>query len=249
MSPPLSPQIHTEYLDYVEGETVCQAYVAYAESSEARRPGILVAHAWDGQSEPIRERVEQLAGLGYVGFALDVYGKGVRGGVMEDNSHLMGPFMADRALLRRRLLAGLAAARRHERIDPDRIAAIGYCFGGLCALDLARSAAPGLRGVVSFHGLFHPPALGPQAPIQAKVLILHGWDDPMAPPADVLAVTKELTEAKADWQLHAYGHAMHAFTYPGANNPQAGIQYNAAAERRSWIAMRAFLEETLNEGA
>jgi dienelactone hydrolase len=245
MPTPTSPQLHTEYLDYVEGETVCQAYVAHDASSASKRPCILVAHAWDGQNEPIRALTERLAQLGYLGFALDVYGKGVRGGVADDNSRLMAPFVKDRALLRRRLEAGLAVARRHPRVDPDRIAAIGYCFGGLCVLDLARSAALGLKGVVSFHGVLMPPALGPQAPIHAKVLVLHGWEDPMVPPVDVLALTRELTEAKADWQLHAYGHAMHAFTFPGANNPQAGILYNEAAARRSWSAMRAFLDEVL----
>lgn len=248
MSTTTSPRIQSEYLDYFEGETVCQAYVAHDAAIRSKRACVLVAHAWDGQNEPIRAKAEELAQLGYVAFALDVYGKGVRGGVMEDNSRLMGPFMKDRGLLRRRLEAGLAAARRHPLVDPERIAAMGYCFGGLCALDLARSVAPGLKGVVSFHGVLKPPELGPQAPIQAKVLILHGWDDPMAPPADVQAITRELTEAKADWQLHAYGHAMHAFTFPGANLPEAGLQYNEAAARRSWSAMRAFLEEVLGSG-
>ncbi|WP_437725894.1 dienelactone hydrolase family protein [Sorangium sp. So ce861] len=245
MPPKPSPHIHTERLEYTEGETVCEAYVAHDASSAAKRPCVLLAHAWAGLNEAMHEKAAELAGLGYVGFALDVYGKGVRGGEMEDNSRLMAPFIEDRGLLRRRLEAGIAAARRHPLADPDRIAAIGYCFGGLCALDLARSAPPGLKGVVSFHGLLHPPNLGPQAPITASVLVLHGWEDPMAPPADVLALARELTEAKADWQIHAHGHAMHAFTYPGANLPQAGIQYDAAAARRSWAAMRSFLDEVL----
>lgn len=241
--------IHTERLDYAEGETICEAYVAHDASSAAKRPCVLIAHAWAGQNEAIHEKAVELAEMGYLGFAIDVYGKGVRGGEMEDNSRLMAPFIEDRGLLRRRLLAGLAAARQHPLADPDRIAAIGYCFGGLCALDLARCSPPGLRGAVSFHGLLHPPNLGPQAPITTKVLVLHGWEDPMAPPADVLALARELTEARADWQIHAYGHAMHAFTYPGANLPQAGIQYDAAAARRSWAAMRSFLEEVLDQRA
>lgn len=247
MSTPTPSRLHTEFLDYAEGETICQAYVAHDATGDSKRPCILVAHAWDGQNGSIRAIADQLAQLGYLAFALDVYGKGVRGGETEDNSRLMAPFLADRGLLRRRLLAGLEAAKRHPRVDPDRIAAMGYCFGGLCVLDLARSAAPGLKGVVSFHGVLQPPNLGPQAPIQAKVLVLHGWDDPMAPPPEVLALTRELTEAQADWQLHAYGHAMHAFTFPGAANPQAGLLYNAAAARRSWQAMRGFMEEVLGQ--
>ncbi|MCP3164609.1 dienelactone hydrolase family protein [Myxococcus qinghaiensis] len=232
-----------EFVDYREGGTDCEAYVSWDKGSEARRPCVLLAHAWDGLNAPIREKADELAALGYVAFALDVYGKGVRGGVADDNSRLMAPFMEDRALLRRRLVAAFEAALNHPRVDPERVAIIGYCFGGLCALDLARSAVPGLKAAVSFHGVLTPPQLGPQAPISAKVLILHGWEDPTGSSSDVLAVARELTEAGADWQLHAHGHAMHAFTYPGLNNPQAGLQYHPAAARRSWAAMRAFLDE------
>ncbi|NTX65206.1 dienelactone hydrolase family protein [Myxococcus sp. CA051A] len=231
------------FVEYREGGTDCEAYVTWDSRSDARRPCVLLAHAWDGLNAPMREKAEELAALGYVCFALDVYGKGVRGGVADDNSRLMAPFMADRALLRRRLVAGFEAALRHPLVDADRVAIIGYCFGGLCALDLARSAVPGLKAAVSFHGVLKPPRLEPQAPISAKVLILHGWEDPTGPSPDVLAVARELTEAGADWQLHAHGHAMHAFTYPGLHNPQAGLQYHPAAARRSWAAMRSFLDE------
>ena len=164
---------------------------------------------------------------------------------MEENSALMGPFMADRAMLRRRLLAAVEAAKAHPMVDPARIAAIGYCFGGLGVLDLARSGTLDVRGVVSIHGIFPPPNLGPQGTIGAKILILHGYEDPMAPPQDLLAIAKELTDAKADWQLHAYGHAMHAFTAVGVYAPERGIQYDEAADRRSWIATRNFLDEVL----
>jgi dienelactone hydrolase len=240
-----SPNLRGEFFDYADGVTVCEAYVARDASMTFPRPCVLVAHAWDGQNEPMRAEAEAFAALGYVGFALDLYGKGVRGGVMDDNSRLMAPFMEDRALLRRRLLAGLEAARRHPLVDPGRIAAVGWCFGGLCVLDLARSAPAGLKGVVSLHGVLRPPDRLPRSPITAQVLILHGWEDPMAPPADLLALARELTEAGADWQLHAHGHAMHAFTYPGANRPEAGILYDEAAARRSRAAMLSFLEETL----
>ncbi len=234
----------TEYVDYTDGDTTFEAYVAW-DPARGRRPGVLVAHDWSGQHDGIRAGAELLARLGYTGFALDTYGKGVRGDVAGDNSALMNPLLADRALLRRRLLAGLDAARQHAGVDPARIAAIGYCFGGLCVLDLARAAAPDLRGVVSVHGVYQPPGLGAQPPITAKVLVLHGWEDPLAPPAAVLALARELTEAGADWQLHAYGHAMHAFTFEGANIPERGLAYHPAAARRSWAATRSFLEEVL----
>jgi dienelactone hydrolase len=182
---------------------------------------------------------------GYVGFALDAYGKGIRGSLAGDNSALMNPLMADRALLRSRLLAGFETAKQHQAVDGTRIAAIGYCFGGLCVLDLARAVPQNLKGVVSFHGNYKPPEIGKQPRISAKILILHGWEDPINPPPDVLAIARELTNAEADWQLHAYGHAQHSFTFIGANFPERGIVYNAAADRRSWASMRAFLEEIL----
>jgi dienelactone hydrolase len=157
----------------------------------------------------------------------------------------MQPFIDDRAMLRRRITAALDALKKHALVEPSRLGAIGFCFGGLCVLDLARSVPAGLKGVVSFHGLFHPPKLGPQAPITAKVLMLHGYDDPLAKPDSVLAIASELTEAKADWQLHAYGRTSHAFTNPEANSPDHGLLYNAVADRRSWVAMKNFFEEAL----
>lgn len=237
--------MNTQYLDYTDGEITCEAYVAYDESRTSKRPCVLISHQWAGQSEVERKKAEELARLGYVGFAIDVYGKGVRGGLLDDNSSLMQPLLDDRTALRRRILAALAVAQKHPMVDPDRIVAIGYCFGGLCVLDLARSAAPGIKGVVSFHGVLQPPNIGEQAPITAKVLILHGYDDPLAPPEAVLAIARELTDAKADWQIHAYGHTTHAFTAQGVDLPERGLKYNPAADRRSWTAMKNFFEEAL----
>lgn len=230
-----------ETFEYKDGGTVCEAYIAHEPGQ--KRPCVLVSHAWAGIADHERARADQLAGLGYVGFALDVYGKGMRGDPMADNSALMGPWLNDRAKLRQRLIAAVHAAKAHPSVDPNRIAVIGYCFGGLCALDVARSGTNEVRGVVSLHGIFMPPNLGAQAPIKAKVLVLHGWDDPMATPDAVLGLAKEMTAAKADWQLHAYGNAMHAFTLEGANAPERGIKYDKAADRRSWAATSDFLKE------
>jgi len=237
--------MQSEYIDYQDGSTTCEAYAAHDGKGDARRPCVLISHAWGGQSDGEREVADRLAGLGYLAFALDNYGKGRRGTSMEENGKLMQPFIDDRKMLRDRLLSGLTAARKHPLCDPDRIAAIGYCFGGLCVLDLARSADPRVRGVVSFHGLFGAPGIGEQKPISAKVLILHGWDDPMATPDNVLEVTKELTAAGADWQIHAYGATVHAFSNPEANMPEHGILYKESAAKRSWQAMQNFLEEIL----
>jgi dienelactone hydrolase len=236
-----------QYQDYQDGDVTCEAYVTGVVAGE-RRPVVLVAHTWGGQSDHERDTADTLAALGYVGIAVDVYGKGNRGEhgtptAMAVNTALMTPFMQDRAILRDRLLAAVAFAKTVEGVDADRIAFVGYCFGGLCALDVARSGTSDVRGAVSIHGIFAPPAIGEQAAIETKVLILHGWEDPMAKPDDAVMVAKELTDAGADWQLHAYGHAMHAFTAPGANMPERGLQYSESATRRSWQAMTNFLGE------
>jgi dienelactone hydrolase len=234
-----------EPLEYRDGEVLCEGHVAFNTLSRARRPCVLIAHAWDGPNEQIRAKASDLARLGYLGFALDVYGKGIRGGASDDNTELMAPYIGDRALLRRRLLAAFAAARRHSFADPSRIAVIGYCFGGLCALDLARAAPPELRGVVSVHGSLNAPEFSHTRAITAKVLVIHGWKDPIAPEEDVLALTRELSDAGSDWQMLLYGQVAHAFTNPAANNRRSGIYYDETADRRSWVATCSFLEETL----
>jgi dienelactone hydrolase len=236
--------MQTEYYDYRDGDVACEAYVAHPDTAgAARNPAVIIAHAWGGQSEFERGKAEKIAALGYIGFAIDLYGKGVRGGTMEQNAALMQPFIDDRALLRRRILAAHSAVRSHPRVDFKRVAAIGFCFGGLCVLDLARSVPPDLRGVASLHGLLHPPRLEKQPPIAASVLILHGFDDPMAPPDQLLAIGRELTDANADWQLHAYGRTSHAFTNPQAKSPEHGLIYNELADRRSWRELTEFLAE------
>jgi dienelactone hydrolase len=206
-----------------------------------KKPAVLVCHAWGGQGDFEQRRAAELAALGYVGMAMDVYGRDKRGESREACTALMSPLMADRALLQRRLLAGLAAARGLPVVDGARVAAIGFCFGGLCALDLARSGA-NVRGVVAFHGLFHPSPL-PRQPITAKVLALHGYDDPMAKPEALVAFCNEMTAAGVDWQVHVYGGTMHAFTNPVANDPAFGTVYQARADARSRHAMESFLAE------
>ena len=172
----------------------------------------------------------------------DLFGKHLRGAPRDTMFGEMGRLKGDRAALRDRMAQVLEVARGQAGVDRGRIAAIGFCFGGMCVLDLARAGAE-VAGVASFHGLFDPPGLPPQ-PIGAKVVAYHGWDDPMVPPEAVLALGKELTEAGADWQVHAYGHTGHGFT-----NPQAhaigieGVAYEEAAARRSWASLNLFLDE------
>jgi dienelactone hydrolase len=237
--------IRSGAIEYSDGSDVFEGFVAWDGDRKGKAPAVLVAHDWAGLLDLGKARAKKLAEMGYVGFALDTYGKGRRGEPGADNSALMAPLLGDRALLRRRLLAAASAAAGHEAVDASRLAVIGYCFGGLCALDLARANPPGLRGAVSFHGIYSPPGLGAQAPIQAKVLVCHGWEDPFTPEAATVALAKELTDAKCDWQLHAYGNTVHAFSTPGANNRAGGVEYDAKADRRSFAAMTYFLEEAL----
>jgi dienelactone hydrolase len=220
-----------------------EAHVAWDDAREGPRPAVLIAHAFAGQGDFERRAAERLAALGWVGIALDNYGKGILGATRDECVALMRPFLDDRDRLRRRLLAGFEAARGHRLVDAARVGAIGFCFGGLCALDLARSGAP-LRGVVSFHGLLAPSGL-PARPIVAKVLALHGHDDPLGPPDQVLAFEREMTAAGVDWQVHVYGGTKHAFTNPAAAAPEVGNVYDPAADRRSWASMRLFFDEAL----
>ena len=234
--------IQTADVEYKDGDTVFEAHVAWDEAIQGNRPGVLVSHAWGGRSEFEDRKAEYLAELGYVGFALDLYGKGVRGSSPEENSALMQPFLDDRALLQKRMQLALDQLRGQKDVESERVAAIGFCFGGLCVLDLARSGAD-LCGVVSFHGLLGAPGNTDGNSMQAKALVLHGWQDPMARPEAVHALATELDAMGADWQLHAYGNSMHAFTNPNADDPDSGLQYDAVADHRSWDSMQLFLNE------
>ncbi|HEY5622940.1 MAG TPA: dienelactone hydrolase family protein [Gammaproteobacteria bacterium] len=236
--------IQTQAIEYDLDGTTFEGTLSWDDANAGPLPGVLIAHAWGGSGDFERGRAEALAELGYAGFAADIYGKGRRGASVEENSALMQPLLEDRALLQARMHVSLEAARAVDVVDGSRMAAIGYCFGGLCVLDLARTGAD-VSGVVSLHGLFVPPGNIKGTKITASVLALHGWEDPMVPPESVTALAAELTEAGADWQLHAYGHCLHAFTNPAANDRELGTVYDATADRRSWQAVSNFLAEVL----
>ena len=231
---------HSRAHDYdIDGKTF-EAFIAHGDKPA---PGVLVFHAWAGRSDFENNKASALASLGYTGVAVDLFGKGVLGQPADENGKLIEPFVSDRAMLQKKLADNIAMAKALPEVDGDALAAIGFCFGGLCVLDIARSGGD-VKGVVSFHGLLGAPG-NTIDKINAKILALHGWDDPMAPPADVEALGAELNTAGADWQLHAYGGTMHAFTNPAANDPDFGTVYSPDADRRSWAAMAAFLKEVL----
>tara|TARA_B100000214_G_scaffold245864_1_gene180413 strand:- start:461 stop:1171 length:711 start_codon:yes stop_codon:yes gene_type:complete len=232
----------TELVDYNDGSAELEAFVAY-EEADSPKPLVLVVHDWSGRRDFACKAAERVAGMGYVGMAVDMYGKGIFGsdGDVELNSSLMDPLASDRAMLRDRIAAALAAGRNLSQVDAGKVAAMGYCFGGMCVLELARSGAD-VSGVISIHGIFSPGDI-PNKDIKAKILCLHGHDDPMVPPDQVLAFETEMTKAGADWQVHAYGNTMHAFTNPAANNPDFGTMYDEVAERRTYQALANFLDE------
>lgn len=217
---------------------------AYDEEVETARPGVLVVPNVLGAKESDSVTAENIAKLGYVGFVADVYGQGKRTVRGPEQGTYMNQLRADRALLRDRLAASLDVLRKFPLVDPSRLAAYGYCFGGLCVLDMARSGLDFLGGV-SFHGVYDRPDYANVTPIKPKLLVCHGWDDPLDPPDVTVALAKELTEGGADWQIHAYGHTGHAFTDGSLKGQDVmpGVGYSEKADRRSWEAAKDFLAE------
>lgn len=238
--------LKTEKIDYVDGDALLEAYCAYDAKDAAKKPAVLVVHDWSGKNDFACRKAEKLAALGYVGFAVDMYGKGKLGKTKEEKTALISPLMQDRFVLQKRILAAFETVKKIDVVDPSHIGIIGFCFGGLCALDLARSGAD-VKGTVSFHGLLKAPDNVPSKKISSKILVLHGFDDPMVTADNVMTFGEEMTHAKVDWQLTMYGNAMHAFTNPEANDPGFGTVYNEAADSRSWIAMREFFREVFGK--
>ena len=234
----------TKTIEYRQGDTPLEGYLAYDDSIKGKRPGVLVIHEWTGLGAYEKKRAEQLAALGYVAFAADIYGKGVRPSTPELAGKEAAKYRgADRTLIRARAAAGLDTLVGFPEVDPGRLAVIGYCFGGTAALELARSGA-NLRGTVSFHGGLDTPVPADALKIRGKVLALHGGDDPHVPPEQVAAFQQEMRLAKVDWQMNYYGGAVHSFTNPkSGNDPTKGVAYDEKADRRSWEAMRLFFNE------
>ena len=238
-------EIKTEVVEYKQGDTVLEGWVAYDTAISGKRPAVLVVHQWKGLGAYEKKRAEMLAKLGYAVLAVDIYGKGVRADNPKDAAALAAKYKGDRALLRARVTAGLEVLKKLPQADPKRVAAMGYCFGGTTVLELARSGAD-IAGVVSFHGALNTPSADDAKNIKARVLALHGADDPFVPPAEVSVFEKEMRDAGVDWQLTAYGGAVHSFTdWNAGNDNSRGAAYNEKADRRSWEAMKVFFAETL----
>ena len=229
-------------VEYHDGSTLLEGYFAYPHDLRDDKPAVLIVHMWAGRIEFVCEQARRLANLGYPAYALDMYGKDIRGSNNEENARLMQPFIDDRGFLLQRMGCGLQSMQDQTEAGGRPIVAIGYCFGGLCVLDLARAGAD-VAGVVSVHGLLDPPRGDRTKKITSKVLALQGACDPLADLDMLTQLQKELTLADADWQTIVYSHAKHAFTNPAANNEQAGTVYHPPSEQRAWRAILNFLAE------
>ena len=235
--------IKTQEVEYEHGGTKLLGFLAYDDAAQGKRPGVMVVHEWWGHNDYARRRAEQLARLGYVGFAIDMYGKGVQAKTIEEAGKMAGQFKNDRRLMRERAAAGLEALKKQQQVDASKVAAIGYCFGGTVALELARSGAD-VVAVATFHAALDTPNAADAKKIKGKVIVFHGADDPFVPTEQVHAFVKEMQDAKTDWQFVAYGGAVHSFTNPDVDRiGLQGAAYNRNADRRSWKAMQTFFED------
>lgn len=239
-------EIRTEIVEYRDGDVTLEGFVAW-DDARTGAPGVLVVHQWMGLTDYEKSRCRQLAELGYVAFAADIYGKGIRPDNPQDAGKQAGIFKTDRKLYRQRLNLGLDQLKARPSVSKEQLGAIGYCFGGTGVLELARSGAD-VSGVVSFHGGLDSPQPETGKNIRCSILVCHGADDPFVPEKDIDAFKTEMNSAKVDWQMDIYSGAVHSFTDPRAGNDNSrGAAYNEKADKRSWAAMKSFFMETLQK--
>ncbi len=240
---PVMGEVITKAVAYNDGDAELEGFIAWDNSINGKRPGVLVVHEWTGLNDYAKMRCRQLAEMGYIAFAVDMYGKGIRPQSSDEALKQANIYRSDRLLMRRRVTAGLNILLKNELCDSKRIAAIGYCFGGGTVLELARSGAA-IAGVVSFHGNLDTPDPAIAKNIRCKVLVCHGADDPYVSRDQVEAFFDEMRAAGVDYQFIAYSGAVHAFTNPNSGDDLSrGAAYNANADRRSWEHMKMFFAE------
>lgn len=244
-----SAAIRTETVEYKQGDTTLKGFLAYDDASTDKRPAVIIVHEWWGLTDYTRRRAHDIASLGYVAFVADMFGEGKTTNDPKEAAALAGAIKNDPATGMARAQAALEFVKQQPLVDGERVAAMGYCFGGTVALEMARAGMP-LLGVVSFHGALATENPAQPDTLKAKILALHGADDPMVPHEEVLAFSKEMQDAQADWQLVVYGNAVHSFTNPNADKfGIPGVKYNARADRRSWEDMKDFLAEVFRGAA
>jgi dienelactone hydrolase len=235
--------IVTKPVEYKDGSQNCIGYLAWDETYADPKPCVLINHAWGGLDGFAQDQAIQMAALGYVGFALDNYGDGALPETTDEKMALMGPLKEDRAALLKRLKAGVKAASALEQVDADHLAAIGFCFGGLCALDMARAGLD-LKAAISFHGLLDAPKGAKPKKMKSKILVAHGWDDPMVPHSQVTDFASEMSASKCeDWQFLGFGNTTHAFMVPEANDKKLGLKYHEKNAQRAALVSQDLLNE------
>ena len=235
--------LKSETVEYKQGDTVLEGYLVYDDAVQGKRPGIIVVHDWMGFGEYGNKRADMLAQLGYTALAVDIYGKGVRPKNTDEASQQAGKYKGDWKLLRERARAGLDVLKNNPTVDSTKLAAIGYCFGGTTVLEMARDGQD-LSGVVSFHGGLQTDMPAKAGDVKAQVLVLQGAEDPYVPTEERMNFQKEMTDAKADWQMDYYSGAVHSFTrWDAGTDNSKGAAYNEKADKRSWEAMKIFLRE------
>jgi dienelactone hydrolase len=239
----VGPELHTEAVEYKHGDVVLEGWLAYEKGATGKRPGVILVHEWKGHGPYVRMRAEEIAKLGYVAFAIDMYGKGVFAKDHVEAGKLAGVFQKDRKLMRERASAGLERLKKVELVDPAKIATMGYCFGGTTSLELARGGYD-VVAAASFHGSLGTPAGSEAKSVKAKIAVFHGAADPHVTPEQVAGFEAEMTKAKADWYLVKFGGAMHSFTVKEANDPEHGMAYDEAADKRSWEMLKSLLAES-----
>lgn len=235
-------EIKTKAIEYAHGDVKLEGYLAWDDAKKSPQPAVILVHEWWGLTDHMKNLTRQVAAMGYVAFAIDMYGKGVVTDKTEEAGKLATPFQ-DPALRRARAKAGYDVLLRQEQVDPANVAAIGFCFGGTTVLHMAYSGLD-LKGVVSFHGSLQPPLEADYGKIKAKILVLHGADDPLVPNESIHDFQEGVRKAKADWQMMYYGGAVHSFTNPGADKVGIpGVKYDERTDKRSRAAMQQFFRE------
>lgn len=240
--------IHTETIEYKHGDVVLEGFLAHDEkylTEKIRKPAVIVVHEWKGLGDYAKKRAEQLAELGYVAFAIDMYGKDIRPKTHEEAAKESGIYRNDRQLMRARAHAALEKLKEVPFVDPERIAAIGYCFGGTTVLEMAR-AGEDLKGVASFHGALGTSELAQAGQVKAKVIVFHGASDTFVKPEEVASFKEEMKKAGVDFQFIPYEGAVHSFTVKEAgDDPTKGMAYNEKADKDSWEKLKEFLRTNL----
>lgn len=234
-------KVKTERVEYKSGDLTFEGFLAYDTAGKAKKPGVMIVHNWMGVSAETESKAIEVAKLGYVAFAGDIYGKGIRPKDAKEAGELAGKYKSDLKLLRERAALAIEELKKQKNVDTGKIFVTGYCFGGTTAIEVARSGAD-VKGVVSFHGGLMPS--NDDKNIKGQVLVLHGAIDPFVAQKDIDGFLKGMNEAKVNYMMTSYSGAVHSFTEKAAGNDiSKGAAYNEQADKRSWIAMKEFLAE------